>query len=298
MKKVIKVAGYQGENSVHTRSVNFFINKLSNIFDFKYEKDITLLGKKASSLIESTRCNDIQLSYLWSSYYENLIPEIQLLDLPFYFKNKNEVKSLIDNQFNNFISEKLEKNLNLKLLGFWDNGARHISTNQSFIHNKNSCSELRIRTTPSELHINIFNKLGFVSCPLDVRDFKKALTNNEIDAQENPLTNFWNFGVHNSQKYLTLSSHLFGFCLFVINDSFFSKLTKQEQKIILEASKQTISYQYTLAEDDDNKLIDMIKKKNVQIYEMSDFEKNDFLENVKEFHNNFFLKYPNMNFKN
>ena len=52
-----------------------------------------------------TRNNNIQSSYLWSSYYEKLLPEIQLLDLPFYFKNKNEVKTLIDNKFNKFVSE-------------------------------------------------------------------------------------------------------------------------------------------------------------------------------------------------
>ena len=42
MKKVIKVAGYQGDSSVHTRSMDFFINILSKTFDFEYEKDITL----------------------------------------------------------------------------------------------------------------------------------------------------------------------------------------------------------------------------------------------------------------
>jgi TRAP-type C4-dicarboxylate transport system substrate-binding protein len=146
------------------------------------------------------------------------------------------------------------------------------------------------------LHINIFNALGFISCPLDVRDFKKALSNCEIDAQENPLTNFWNFGVYNSQKYLTLSSHLFGFCLFVVNQDFFNKLKDQEQELILEAAKETISYQYKLAEEDDNKLIDMIKNKNVQINEMTINEKNNFLKKVKEFHNNFFLQFPKMNF--
>ena len=63
MKKLIKVAGYQGDASVHTRSMDFFINKLSKTFDFEYEKDITLSGKKASSLIELTRNNNIQISY-------------------------------------------------------------------------------------------------------------------------------------------------------------------------------------------------------------------------------------------
>ena len=146
------------------------------------------------------------------------------------------------------------------------------------------------------IHHRYINRLGFKSCPLDVRDFKKALSNSEIDAQENPLTNFWNFGVQKSQKYLTLSSHLFGFCLFVVNQDFFNKLKDQEQELILEAAKETISYQYKLAEEDDNKLIDMIKKEDVQIYEMTIDEKNNFLKKVKPFHNNFFLQFPKMNF--
>ena len=94
MKK-LKIAGYQGDGSVHTRSVKFFIDKVSDYFDISFDQDITEKGQKAASLIEMTMNNEIQMSYLWSSYYEKYIPEIKLLDLPFYFKNKNEVKNLI-----------------------------------------------------------------------------------------------------------------------------------------------------------------------------------------------------------
>ena len=51
-----------------------------------------------------------------------------------------------------------------------------------------------------------------------------------------------------------------------------------------------------LAEEDDFKLIDMIKKENVHIREMTILEKSNFLEKVKEFHNNFFFQFPKMNF--
>ena len=213
MKK-LKIAGYQGDGSVHTRSVKFFIDKVSDFFDISFEQDITEKGQKAASLIEMSMNNEIQMSYLWSSYYEKYIPEIKLLDLPFYFKNKNEVKNLINKSLQPYVSIELIKKNNLKLLGFWDNGSRHISTNKNIIRNQESCKNLKIRTTPSPLHIDVFNELGFISTPLDVRDFKIALKNDDIDAQENPLTNYWNFGVQHKQKYLTLSSHLFGFCFF------------------------------------------------------------------------------------
>ena len=295
MKK-LKIAGYQGDGSVHTRSVKFFIDKMSDCFDISFDQDITEKGQKAASLIEMTMNNEIQMSYLWSSYYEKYIPEIKLLDLPFYFKNKNEVKNLINKSLQAYVSIELIKKNNLKLLGFWDNGSRHISTSKNFIRNQESCKNLKIRTTPSPLHINVFNELGFISTPLDVRDFKIALKNNDIDAQENPLTNYWNFGVQHKQKYLTLSSHLFGFCFFVINGTFFDELSIDEKKLITQASEKTKAYQYELAEEDDKRLIDLIKKENVQIYELTHHEKEQLLDNVKHFHNEFFTKYPNMKF--
>ena len=295
MKK-LKIAGYQGDESVHTRSVKFFIDKISDYFEISFDQDITEKGQKAASLIEMTMNNEIQMSYLWSSYYEKYIPEIKLLDLPFYFKNKNEVKNLINKSLQPYVSIELIKKNNLKILGFWDNGSRHISTNKNFIRNQESCKNLKIRTTPSPLHIDVFNELGFISTPLDVRDFKIALKNNDIDAQENPLTNYWNFGVQHKQKYLTLSSHLFGFCFFVINGTFFDELSIDEKKLITQASEKTKAYQYKLAEEDDNKLIDLIKKENVQIYELTHHEKEQLLDNVKHFHNEFFTKYPNMKF--
>ena len=65
MKK-LKIAGYQGDGSVHTRSVKFFIDKLSDYFDISFDQDITEKGQKAASLIEMTMNNKIQMSYLWS----------------------------------------------------------------------------------------------------------------------------------------------------------------------------------------------------------------------------------------
>ena len=67
MKK-LKIAGYQGDGSVHTRSVKFFIDKVSDYFDISFDQDITEKGQKAASLIEMTMNNEIQMSYLCLLY--------------------------------------------------------------------------------------------------------------------------------------------------------------------------------------------------------------------------------------
>jgi TRAP-type C4-dicarboxylate transport system substrate-binding protein len=66
------------------------------------------------------------------------------------------------------------------------------------------CENQVLRTTPSPLHINIFKSIGFIPKPLDVRDFKIAIKEDTIDAQENPLTNYWNFGIYKKQKFVTI----------------------------------------------------------------------------------------------
>ena len=86
------------------------------------------------------------------------------------------------------------------------------------------------------------------------------------------------------------------FVFFVINGTYFDELSIDEKNLITQVSENTKAYQYEIAEEDDKKLIDLIKKQNLQIYELTHHEKEQLLDKVKHFHNEFFTKYPNMKF--
>ena len=90
MKQNIIIGGYQGSASIHTKSIEYFINKISNNFVIDFIMDVTTNGDKASSLIEKTQHEEIHVSYLLSSYFEKILPEIKILDLPYLFNNRNE----------------------------------------------------------------------------------------------------------------------------------------------------------------------------------------------------------------
>ena len=55
MKQNIIIGGYQGSSSLHTKSVQHFINEISNNFAIDFVMDVTINGDKASSLIEKTQ---------------------------------------------------------------------------------------------------------------------------------------------------------------------------------------------------------------------------------------------------
>ena len=293
MKETLIIAGYQGSDSIHTKSVEYFIDELSSDFITNFIMDITNDGDKASSLIEKTQQGEIHASYLLSSYFEKILPEIQILDLPYLFNSRNEAYNSLRSDLFNYIDNKL-KNKNLKLLGFWDNGIRHISSKIKLIKNLSDCKGQVIRTTPSPLHIEIFRKLGFIPKPLDVRDFKLAIEKNDIDAQENPLTNYWNFGVYKKQEFVSLTSHIFGFCLFVINDDYFNKLSDLNKKFLINKSKETTKFQRRLAISEDDILIKKIKSKNIKIENIDKDGLEDFKRATNNFHESYFQTYPHM----
>jgi len=293
LKKELIFAGYQGPQSIHTQSANDFLKNINDKFNTTFIMDVTSNNDLASSLIDKTINEEIHSSYLLSSYYEKIIPEIKLLDLPYLFKNRNEAYKLLETNFFKYINDILKKN-NLTLLGFWDNGVRHLSSKIKSIIIPDDCENQILRTTPSPLHINIFKSIGFIPKPLDVRDFKIAIKEDTIDAQENPLTNYWNFGIYKKQKFVTLSSHMIGFCLFVINSNYFEELTIEEKKCIINSSKKSNIFQRTLAINEDDILIEKIKGEGIKISNLSEDNLNQFKKLTQVFHEQYFQEFPQM----
>ena len=293
MKKELIFGGYQGPQSIHTQSANDFLKNINDKFNTTFIMDVTSNNDLASSLIDKTINEEIHSSYLLSSYYEKIIPEIKLLDLPYLFKSRNEAYKLLETNFFKYINDILKKN-NLTLLGFWDNGVRHLSSKIKSIIIPDDCENQVLRTTPSPLHINIFKSIGFIPKPLDVRDFKIAIKEDTIDAQENPLTNYWNFGIYKKQKFVTLSSHMIGFCLFVINSNYFEELTIEEKKCIINSSKKSNIFQRTLAINEDDILIEKIKGEGIKISNLSEDNLNQFKKLTQVFHEQYFQEFPQM----
>jgi TRAP-type C4-dicarboxylate transport system substrate-binding protein len=293
LKDKLIIGGYQGSNSLHTKSIEYFINDINGNFDIDFTMDITNKGEKASSLISKTQKEELHISYLLSSYFEKILPEIKILDLPYFFNNRSQAYELLKFDFFDYIDNKL-KDKNLKLLGFWDNGIRHISSKVRLIKSLSDCEEQIIRTTPSPLHIDIFKKLGFKPKPLDVRDFKLAIENDEIDAQENPLTNYWNFGVYKKQKFVTLTSHIFGFCLFVINYSYFDKLSDLQKEFVINKSNKVTEFQRQLAVLEDANLLKEMKLANIKVEKIDEENLIQFKNITQTFHQDYFKNFPHM----
>ena len=69
---------------------------------------------------------------------------------------------------------------------------------------------------------------------VDVRDLVEAAKSGRIDAQENPLTNTYNFGTHRYHRHITLSGHFYGMALVLANNAQFESWPNNVQDAITE----------------------------------------------------------------
>ena len=137
------------------------------------------------------------------------------------------------------------------VLGFWDNGFRHISNSVRPIRRAIDCQGLRLRTLNNAFHQSVFRALGFSPETIDVRDLLPAIKANRIDAQENPLTNIVNFGIHEFQPHITLTSHFFGSALLLCNQDCLRAWPADLSSVIRDAAQQATQSQRQFADQDD-----------------------------------------------
>lgn len=223
----IKMGGYQNAASVHTKAARIFgaeLNRrLKNNVTFEFQENIINQGHKAGDLLGMVEDGRLTMCYFSSSYLAERVAEFALLDLPFTYNDRQATYAILDGQLGHHLADLLGSSTGFKLLNFWDNGFRHFSNSSHPIESPSDCVDITIRTLFSDLHIEVFRSLGFVPVPLDVKDLLEGVRSGKIIAQENPLTNTYNFEIHKFHRYITLSSHFFGTAVLLCNqDTYWS----------------------------------------------------------------------------
>jgi TRAP-type C4-dicarboxylate transport system substrate-binding protein len=115
----------------------------------------------------------------------------------------------MDGALGDFLARKTEERINYRILGWFENGFRHISNRLRPIHLPVDMKGMKIRVLPSEIHRRTFDLLGAVAMRMDLTEAIAMIKARTLDAQENPLANTVTYGVHKFHKFHTLSYHFY-----------------------------------------------------------------------------------------
>ncbi len=277
--------GYQPPTSVHTRAAQVFElalkDEIGGDVDFVLENNVADSGLKAAACLSLVETGDRTFCYFASSYLADRFPEIAILDLPFMISDRVRAYQALDGDFGAAMKKIVRANSEYELLGFWDNGFRHLSNCARPIRTPGDCTGLRIRTGDSKLHQETFAALGFEPTFIDVADLAAAVKGGEVDAQDNPLANIFQFGIHQHHRYITLSGHFLGFVTVLCHRQSYEGWGSETQEAVHKAVAQATEVQRGFALAEDDRVLAELEKTDNEVIELSAGERRLFVEAVQ-----------------
>jgi TRAP-type transport system periplasmic protein len=188
-------------------------------------------------MLTSATAGVIQVTANSQGAMSQIVPEIGLIGLPFLFQDLPTAWQVLDGDVGDMLDERAQQ-AGLKILGFWDNGIRHVSHLSKTLPEPADIEGMKIRTPPDQMTVDIFEALGAAPAPLAFSELPTALQSGVFDGQENPLTNIYTSKIHEITPYITLTGHKYEATPVVAGLAWWSGLDEATQTCALEATAQ------------------------------------------------------------
>jgi TRAP-type C4-dicarboxylate transport system substrate-binding protein len=281
---IIRFGGYQGAASINTRSAVRFgevlQRELGDKIHFELVGDVLALGRNSGELPDMVERGELAACYMSTVRFTHAAPELKLLELPFVVPNRPVAIKALNGGLGDIFKASIEGHTPFRVLGFWDNGFRHITNKVRPIRTPTDCKGLRIRTQMSALHAEALGALGFEPISVDIKEFTEQVATDRFQAQENPLTNTFHFGVQKYHRHITLSGHFFGASAFICNGALYKSWPVEVQQAVDLAAQEATTLQHALAAQEDEAVLATIDPKQNDVVSLTPAEHNAFVQAV------------------
>ncbi|GAB6110729.1 TRAP transporter substrate-binding protein [Desulfomicrobium salsuginis] len=201
-------------------------------------------------------------------------PKMSLFDLPFLFKDRAHAYKALDT-----VGMELGKELEprgLKLLGYMENGIRHLTNNVRPVKAPADMAGLKIRVMSNKIYIETMKALGASPTPMAFGELYSAMQQGTVDGQENPSAHIYTKRFFEVQKYASLTAHAYAPEPVLISMITWGKLSDAQKAIIQEAANEAVAWQRELSTKEDNEYWDKIKATGK--IEVIDVDRKPFME--------------------
>jgi TRAP-type C4-dicarboxylate transport system substrate-binding protein len=283
------MGGYGPPTTTHSRAIKMIGNRLIAQFggeiDIKYVWNVMDFGYKAEEVLWMSERGLLTVAYQSTSYLTERVPELEFADLPFLFANLAEARAAMDGKLGEYLSRKIEERVpGYRMLGYFENGYRHISNRLRPVHLPADLRGMTIRSLPSQMHSRTYEMLGATPLIMDLKPAIVAITAGKIDAQENPLANTVDYGVHKFHRYHTLTGHSYLSRGIYCNRAAFESWPAALQTAMLQATRDAVLAQRDLAVREEEVAHQAIVDTGGEIVELTPAERAAFVQAVKPLH--------------
>ena len=198
---------------------------------------------------EGMLIGSVQGSPLTLAVLGNWVPEGQLFELPFIFRDDQHALSVMSSPVADEMADKYPAK-GFRVLGFPLGGIRHLMAKFP-INLPADIKGKKMRTIQSPLHITLWQTLGAIPTPLPPGEIYNAMQTGLIDFFDNAKSSYWDMKWYEVAPYLTELGHIYTFSAFTLSERFWQQLTPEEQKVVRDAARDVTGRHSRLVLEDD-----------------------------------------------
>jgi len=170
---------------------------------------------------------------------ETLVPVASITGVGFAFKDYDQVWGAVDGALGKHIIGAFAKANLVAFDKMWDNGFRQTTSGTKPIKGPEDLKGFKIRVPPSPLSTSLFKSLGASPVSIPWGETYSALQTKVADGLENPLAGIYFAKMHEVQKYLSRTNHMWDGFWFLANRRTFDAIPPATRDIITKNVNET-----------------------------------------------------------
>lgn len=214
--------------------------------------------------VEGLQLGTIEAVIVSTGTLSNFVPAVGVTDIPFLFRDLKHARDVLDGPIGQEILTQFDER-GMVALAWGEQGFRHITNNRHPINTPADLAGLKLRTMENPVHITAFTTLGAAPTPMAWPEVIGALQQGTIDGQENPMSVIVSAKLPQLQKYLSLTSHVYGPALVLMSPSAYEGLSDADKAAFKAAGIDAAKAMRAYVDNVEQKGLEAVKSQGMQV---------------------------------
>jgi tripartite ATP-independent transporter DctP family solute receptor len=167
-----------------------------------------------------------------------VFPEMAVFLVPYLISSYDQAYKIFNGKLGDQLDRQFQQKYGVKVLCFFDYGFRHFWNNRRPIAEPKDLRGLKLRVQQAKVFGDTINGLGGNAVPMPWGEVIPAAQQGVIDGADLPIVNILALKAYEVSKYCSMTFHNYGPTVNVINLAVWNGLSKQEQKLLLDTSRE------------------------------------------------------------
>ncbi len=276
------VGGYGPEKSAHGDGLRTFKETVERATGGEVEVEVTWnimdQGRPNTDLFELVEVGEMFMCYFSSSYLGDRVPELNVLETPFLFIDLAAAHRALDGELGQALARAVRATTGFEVLGFWDNGFRHMTNRLRPIRAPEDCRGMTVRLQPNSIHEELIRSWGATPVAVELSAGIQMISRLEVDAQENPLANTVAYGVDQVHRHVTMTGHLYGARGLFSHRPTWDDFEPDLRDVVSQAARSAVDVQRRAAAAMESTLRARLEDDGVEFVDLTEKERSVFVE--------------------